>query len=277
MWNRNPKKVLTSVRASFQSTGGSKRVGGVKRIANTLGFSRQYSYKLKYDEQKIAHIKEQVREFVHKVRKLLPQSGIKKIYSLILPDLQAHSIKMGRDKLFEWMRSYNLLITPRRKYVKTTDSNHWLNKYPNLVKGLEVVRPEQVWVSDITYVKTDEGYLYLSMITDAYSRKIVGYHIADNMETTLVSQALKMAIRGRLYDTELIHHSDRGGQYCSKEYVQIATDNSILMSMTENGDPYENALAERMNKTIKEEFFPDRPFKSKELAIKATAQAVTLY
>nr|WP_291929413.1 IS3 family transposase [Chitinophaga sp.] len=242
-----------------------------------MGFSRQYSYKLKCEEQKIFHIKEQVKKLVHEQRILLPRSGIKKIYGLIQPQLQVLSIKMGRDKLFKWMKSYNLLVTPRRNYVKTTDSNHWLKKYPNLVKGLTVVRPEQVWVSDITYVKTDEGYLYLSMVTDAYSRKIVGYHIADNMETSLVSRALKMAIRGRLYDTDLIHHSDRGGQYCSKEYVQIATDNRIQMSMTENGDPYENALAERMNKTIKEEFFPDRPFKSKDLAIKTTAQAVALY
>lgn len=124
------------------------------------------------------------------------------------------------------------------------------------------MRPEQVWVSDITYVKTSEGNLYLSMVTDAYSRKIMGYKIADNMDAATVAAAFKMAIKQRSYDTALIHHSDRGAQYCSKEYVQIAKENGVCMSMTENGDPYENALAERMNKTIKEEFFPDNVLKA---------------
>jgi putative transposase len=218
-----------------------------------------------------------VKGFVDKVRKQLPKLGTKKLYHLIQPDLRAHSIKIGRDKLFDWMRSYDLLIKPRRRYVKTTDSKHWMKKYPNLVKGLKIIRPEQVWVSDITYTKTTEGNLYLSLVTDAYSRKIMGYKIADNMDATTVAEALEMAIKMRCYDTELIHHSDRGSQYCSKEYVQIATDNKIFMSMTENGDPYENALAERMNKTIKEEFFPDKPFKNKQLAIELTDEVINLY
>ena len=211
------------------------------------------------------------------MRKRLPKLGTKKLYHLIQPDLQTNSIKMGRDRLFDWMRSYGLLIKPPRRYIKTTDSRHWMKKYPNQVKGLKIVRPEQVWVSDITYVKTTEGNLYLSMVTDAYSRKIVGYKIADNMDAATVGEALEMAIKQRYYDTALIHHSDRGAQYCSKEYVQIAVKNGITLSMTENGDPYENALAERMNKTIKEEFFPDNIFKNKQLAIKLTGEAITLY
>lgn len=152
-----------------------------------------------------------------------------------------------------------------------------MKKHPNLVKGMEITAPEQVWVSDITYVKTDEGNLYLSLITDAYSRKIMGYKIADNMDATTVAEALKMAIGGRSHTSRLIHHSDRESQYCSKEYVEMAHSHGIIMSMTENGDPYENALAERMNKMIKEEFFPSKSFKNKLQAIKMTIETVELY
>jgi transposase InsO family protein len=133
-------------------------------------------------------------------------------------------------------------------------------------------------VSDITYIKTQEGNCYLSLITDAYSRKIMGYSIADNMEATTVAKALKMALKSRLYpDRELIHHSDRGIQYCSREYVEIASKANMRMSMTQSGDPYENALAERMNRTIKEEFCLDKPVASKKLAVKIVKQAVWLY
>ena len=207
----------------------------------------------------------------------MPRLGTKKLFHLIKADLKHHGIKLGRDKLFAWMRSYDLLIKPGRRYVTTTDSKHWMKKYPNLIKNMQITGPEQVWVSDITYVKTDEGNLYLSLVTDAYSRKIMGYKIADNMDAVTVAEALKMAIKGRSYRSALIHHSDRGSQYCSKEYVDIAHGNGITMSMTENGDPYENALAERMNKMIKEEFFLSNVFKNKTLAIKLTSEAVSLY
>lgn len=218
-----------------------------------------------------------VKDLVDQVRIHLPRLGTKKVFHLIKQDLKFRSIKMGRDKLFDLMRAGDLLIKPRRRYVTTTDSNHWLKKYPNLIKGLEITRPEQVWVSDITYVKTDEGNLYLSLVTDAYSRKIMGYKIADNMDATTVGEAFKMAIKNRCHTSVLIHHSDRGSQYCSKEYVEIAHNQGIIMSMTENGDPYENALAERMNKMIKEEFFPAKSFKTKNQAIKLTSEAVKLY
>jgi len=143
-----------------------------------------------------------------------------------------------------------MLILPKRRYIQTTMSKHWLRKYPNLVKDLVVNRPDEVWVSDITYLKTDEGNCYLNMVTDAYSRKIMGYAIADNMEAVQMKQAFQMAVSNRKNDDQpLIHHSDRGLQYCSSEYVSIADQHQIKMSMTEKGDPYENALAERMNRT----------------------------
>lgn len=153
-----------------------------------------------------------------------------------------------------------------------------MRKYPNKAKELELTAPEQLWVSDITYLKTGEGNCYLSLVTDAYSRKIMGYSIADNMEAVTVAKALQMAIKNRCYPNEgLVHHSDRGLQYCSREYVGIAKSKNIQMSMTEASDPYENALAERMNRTIKEEFCLDQGLKTKQQAYAAVKEAIGLY
>ena len=179
--------------------------------------------------------------------------GTRKVHYLIKEQLQQHGLKLGRDKLFALMRKYGLLIKPRRRYVQTTMSKHWMRKWPNIIKEKKVTQPDEVWVSDITYLKTEQGTCYLNMITDMYSRKIVGYAVEDTMETEKMIQALKMAIAQR--DNcfiPTIHHSDRGMQYCSKEYEILTLENKILLSMTENGDPYENALAERMNLSIPE-------------------------
>lgn len=242
-----------------------------------MGFSRQYYYKLRLAEGKERKEQAAVKAMVDKERKNLPRLGTRKLYHLIRPLLEQQKIKIGRDRLFDWMRYFDLLIKPTKRYIQTTNSRHWLRKYPNLIKAIQVTRPEQVWVSDITYLKTTGGNLYLSLITDAYSRKIMGYSIADNMEAATVSEALKMGIKNRIYQHTLIHHSDRGIQYCSKEYIQVADKNNIIMSMTENGDPYENALAERMNKTIKEEFLPFKYLINKQLMIKLISEAVNLY
>jgi putative transposase len=212
------------------------------------------------------------------VRKVLPRLGGKKTYYLIAPKLRRNNLKLGRDGLFKLLRENGLLIKPRRRYTKTTNSKHWLRKYPNIARDLHLTAPEQLWVSDITYLKTEEGNCYLSMVTDAYSRKIMGYSVDDNMEAATVTEALKMAIKQRLYPEEsLIHHSDRGLQYCSSEYVSVANADCIKMSMTEHSDPYENALAERMNRTIKEEFCLDCTLKTKQLAFEAVKQAIDLY
>jgi transposase InsO family protein len=156
-------------------------------------------------------------------------------------------------------------------------SKHWLRKYPNLIKDLIARRPDEIWVSDITYLKTDEGNCYLNMVTDAYSRKIMGYAIADNMEAAQMKQAFQMAVGNRENKHPLIHHSDRGLQYCSAEYISIADQHQIRVSMTENGDPYENALAERMNRTLKEEFGLGVTLKSKLHAKLLTEEAIGLY
>ena len=210
-------------------------------------------------------------------RKLLPRLGGIKTYYLITPQLQFQNLKFGRDKLFRLLKENDLLIKPRRRYIQTTNSKHWMRKYPNKAKELQLTAPEQLWVSDITYLKTEEGNCYLSMVTDAYSRKIMGYSIADNMEASTVAEALQMGIKNRLFNNELIHHSDRGLQYCSKEYVNLAESANIKMSMTEQSDPYENALAERMNRTIKEEFCLDHILKSKQQTYEAVKQAIWLY
>lgn len=192
--------------------------------------------------------------------------------------MRQQGLKFGRDKLFGLMGFYGLQIKPRRRYTQTTMSKHWLRKWPNLIKNKTVKHPDEVWVSDITYIKTEEGNCYLNMITDAYSRKIMGYAVENNMETESMIEALKMATNERkdpLIPT--IHHSDRGLQYCSKDYAILTAKNNISLSMTENGDPYENALAERMNRTIKEEFGMDRIMKNKEQVKKLVEESIILY
>lgn len=211
-------------------------------------------------------------------RKQLPRIGTRKVYYLIKEDLQQQGLKFGRDKLFELMRLYGIQIKPPKRYIQTTMSKHWLRKWPNLVKSKRVQHQDEVWVSDITYIKTEQGHCYLNMITDAYSRKIMGYALEDNMETESMIEALRMAVTQRkdpLVST--IHHSDRGLQYCSKEYALMTAKNNIQLSMTENGDPYENALAERMNRTIKEEFGMDRKMKNKEQVKKLVEESIFLY
>jgi putative transposase len=215
---------------------------------------------------------------VDEQRKLLPRLGTRKLYYMIGSQLQLAGVKCGRDKLFDWLREDGLLIKAPRRYIQTTNSKHHFRKYDNIAKGMSVTAPEQLWVSDITYVRSNEGWMYLSLITDAFSRKIVGYSVADNMEAATVGRALKMALDGRI-DKEAcpVHHSDRGIQYCSKEYTELALSHGLTLSMTLNGDPYENALAERMNRTLKEEFGLGLTLPGKKIAIPLTEEAIDLY
>ncbi|WP_449436906.1 IS3 family transposase [Pedobacter steynii] len=171
---------------------------------------------------------------------------------------------MGRDQLFELLRFHGLLMRRRKRYTKTTNSHHWLKRYPNLTKHMILSAPEQLWVSDITYIRTLDGFSYLSLITDAYSRKIVGHALHPNLEATGCILALEMAIQNRKRETPfiLVHHSDRGIQYCSQNYVAILNGDRIAISMTQTGSPYENALAERVNGIIKNEFSPELVYKN---------------
>lgn len=225
-----------------------------------------------------AQKQQRVKALVDRQRKVLPRCGTRKLHYLIEAELHKEGLKMGRDGLFALMRHYGLLIRPRRRYTQTTMSRHWLRKWPNIIKERVVSRPDEVWVSDITYLKTEQGNCYLNLITDAFSRKIVGYALDNNMETASMIKALEMAIEQKKNkDQHTIHHSDRGVQYCSRDYVSRSKAHNIHLSMTENGDPYENALAERMNRTIKEEFAMDRVLKSRALAGQLVEESIHLY
>jgi len=196
-----------------------------------------------------------ILQLVYQIRGWLPRLGTRKILFLLQPQLASHGITAGRDYLFDLFDAHKLLIRQRKKKVFTTDSRHWMHKYSNRVKGLDIMRPEQLWVSDMTYIRVINQWGYLSLITDAFSRKIMGYCFRSDMLAIGPIGALQMALDNRSYSGQtLIHHSDRGSQYCSKDYVDLLGSEKIAISMTERGDPYENALAERMNGILKGEF-----------------------
>ncbi len=207
----------------------------------------------------------------------MPRIGTRKLYHLLHQQFQDRHVRVGRDKLFTLLRNRGLLVARRRRYTRTTDSRHWMRKYENLVKDVTLERPEQVFVSDITYVCTELGYNYLSLVTDACSKKIMGYALRDDLSPKGCLQALEMALEHRTTDAPLIHHSDRGFQYCSKDYVEVLRNHNIGISMTEDGDPYENAIAERVNGILKEEFYLSDTFASHNEAVKHIDQSIQIY
>lgn len=187
-----------------------------------------------------------VIDMVKEIRIQMPRIGARKLYYLLFTQLQ--SMKIGRDKFFDILRANHLLIHPKRSYHVTTNSHHRFRKHSNLILNLEINRPEQVWVSDITYIGKRDKPCYLSMVTDAYSKQIMGFYVANNLNTESSLNALNMAIKKRKNKhLSLIHHSDRGLQYCADDYQKLLIKNNIQCSMTQNSDPYENAVAERIN------------------------------
>lgn len=240
-----------------------------------FGFSKQAYYKRKKSVEYSRE--EELRVLVMEVKYQLPKCGGRKIHHLISKKLEEKGIKIGRDKLFDFLRKENLLSHKRKKYHKTTDSKHWMRKYPNKVKNMEINRPEQVWVADITYLWVKNKHYYLHLITDAYSKRVMGYQLSDNMLASQTSKALYAALENRMYDKKLVHHSDRGLQYCSKEYTDILRLNKISISMTENSDPYENAVAERMNGILKDEFDMDMKFENYDSLKRQLNESVYLY
>lgn len=199
------------------------------------------------------------------VRREMPRIGTRKLYYILENEFKIYGIKIGRDALFKYLKREHLLIKPKKNYTKTTYSKHWLRKYPNLLKEYQLTKPEQVFVSDITYIKSREKTHYLSLVTDAYSRKIMGYKLSDDMSAENVVKAVKMAIKNRITDHNLIHHSDRGLQYCSSVYQNELKINNIKASMTDGYDCYQNALAERINGILKQEFLIYKCNNGKEL------------
>jgi len=219
-----------------------------------MGVSRQSIYQAEQRHQQREASLEPVKAMVLEIRQRLPRLGTRKLYHLFKPELLREGIKLGRDGLFEYLRQQRLLISPKRSYTKTTHSKHWMKKHPNLLGSLDIERPEQVVVSDITYLESDEGVHYLSLITDAYSRKIMGHKLSHDMRAVHPNAALKQAIAQRVTGAPMIHHSDRGVQYCSALYQETLSKNHIQPSMTDGYDCYQNALAERVNGILKQEF-----------------------
>src|SRR5690606_23830345 len=227
---------------------------GLSRLCRLFGVTRQAYYQSFYREEFVGIEQELVLKEVVSIRKNHPRIGTRKLYVMLEQFMLEHQIKMGRDALFDLLALHHLLIRKRRRKITTPQSNHWMKKYPNLIRKFVPIAPNQLWVSDITYWKTEAGLFYISLITDVYSHKIVGYNLAETMEAVESLQALQMALSENKNVQNLIHHSDRGSQYCSFKYVNLLQDYNIQISMTENGDPLENAVAERINGILKEEY-----------------------
>ena len=216
--------------------------------------------------------------YVRGIRASQPRLGTRKLYWLLKAVMKDNGIKMGRDKFFTLLSTHGLLVKPRRKRVRTTDSSHVYRKYPNLIKEYEPCKPEQIWSSDITYVSTEKGFVYVSLIMDQYSKKIMGYHVHPTLEAKGPLQALRMAMNNRCHnETTLIHHSDRGIQYCCEEYINLLKRKEIRISMSLPGNPYENAVAERVNGIVKTEFYLDGQFRNIEQVRQTVKETVAVY
>lgn len=217
------------------------------------GNNRQYYYRNKKVRESKRVLANHVLERVIAIRSRMPRIGTRKLHYML--SCQGVDYDIGRDKLFKIMRANNLDIKPRRAYHVTTNSHHRFRKHKNLVDKLNIIRPEQVWVSDITYIGTRGSHCYLALITDAYSKKIVGYDLSDSLSAQGAIRALKTALKNRMYqDKALIHHSDREIQYCCDDYQKLLKKYNIKVSMTESYNPYANAVAERVNGILKNEF-----------------------
>lgn len=232
-----------------------------------FGISRQGYYQKQQRIEKRLKELSQVKAAVIEERIHLPRLGTRKLYYRLGKQIRSQGIKIGRDALFDFLRSEHMLIKPKHAYHKTTNSKHWLHKYPNLLKDKKATRPNEVWVSDITYIDTKAETAYLSLITDAYSRKIVGYHLHHSLHTDGLAAAMQMAVKHEPINAPLIHHSDRGLQYCSAQYQGLLAKHNIIPSMTDGYDCYQNALAERVNGIIKNEFLVIKPKDIQEAAL----------
>lgn len=253
---------------------------GLGLLCGLFGKSRQAWHKGKQAEDREAFEAGLLLPDIRRLRAQLPGAGAEKLHHLLVGQgvFARWGIKMGRDKLGGLLGREGLGVQRKKRGKRTTDSKHGHERYRNLLKDKETSGVGQSWVSDITYVPVLQYFAYLTLVTDAHPRKIVGWHLSRDLGAAGCMAALRTAIagnRGRL--SGLVHHSDRGIQYCCREYVQTLKQHGIQISMTENGDPYENALAERMNRTIKEEMLQNRRFLSFEEARQAVERAITLY
>lgn len=242
-----------------------------------LGYSRQAYYQQKKQIEKESLQYGILINEVLEIRKTQKRLGCRKLIHKLEPFMAQHQIVIGRDAFFYLLSEHNLLVRRRkRRKPITTFSNHWMRKYPNLIEGFYPTAPNQLWVSDITYIVVSNGFAYLSLITDAYSRKIVGFYLSKDLSAQGCIRALEMALNNNPILGRLIHHSDRGSQYCCSDYVKILNDNFIKISMTQNGDPRENAIAERVNGILKDELLAKSHLNYKE-AVRNVSIAISIY
>lgn len=245
-----------------------------------MGISRQAYYKRDRVYRARLEQDQKLINFVREIRVRQPCIGARKLHSLMHAKLDRQDLHVGRDRLFEVLRDHRQLVRRKRAYHKTTDSHHRFRCHPNLLKPgprqVVATGPEQVWVADITYLPTQEGSAYLSLVTDAYSRKIVGYHVHESLHAKSVAQAFRMALKTRRTSQKLVHHSDRGSQYCSDLYQKLHTQHEISCSMTDGYDCYQNAMAERVNGILKTELLIYRPTGLAQ-AEQMVREAITIY
>lgn len=255
----------------------SKGFASLTTITHCFGLKRDAYYKYKARADKRLKLEQQIISIVKKRRKSLPREGVRKLTKSLDIDFNKANIKVGRDTLFNVLRKYQMLTLRKKASARTTNSYHRFYKYNNIIKDVKVIRPNQVWVSDITYIRTIKGFCYLALITDVHSRKIVGYDLSDSLELKGCVRALNKAIYQAKDINGLIHHSDRGIQYCSNVYTQILKKKKIDISMTEENHCYENEMAERVNGILKDEFYLDQTFDNVAHAKRATKNAINLY
>ncbi|MBA3987325.1 MAG: IS3 family transposase [Flavobacteriales bacterium] len=256
---------------------GQSESRSINLLCSLLGYSRQsfYQFQRATENQALQH--DLILQRVSCIRKQQKRIGTRKMMFMMHDFMQEHHIEIGRDSMFDLLASKGLLIRRRKcRIPRTTYSDHWMRKYPNLIKEFIPTAPNQLWVSDITYIRLPNDFVYLSLITDAYSRKIVGFYLNKTLEAEGCLKALKMALVNNPQRGRLIHHSDRGGQYCCGDYVSILNKYFIKISMTESGDPLENALAERVNGVLKDELLEEK-YSNYEQARHAISVAVSVY
>ena len=257
---------------------GAKQAGvHVGGLCARVGMSRQNYYAARRLRQRRQVDEELIVELVRQERRQQPRLGGRKLLYLLQAELREADVNVGRDRFFELLAERDLLVVRKPGAPHTTNSRHSLPVFHNLLAGLTLHAPNEAWVSDLTYIRTDEGFLYAALITDAFSRKIVGAHIGDNLEAEGCVLALEQALGELPQGKQPIHHSDRGCQYCCHEYVERLQARGLGISMTERQHCYENALAERVNGILKQEYEMDSTFRTKAQAKAAFAQAVWLY
>lgn len=246
----------------------------MEQTCQCFGMHRDAYYKLKRRRRKKESEDKQVLDLVKAERVEQPRVGTRKLNKALRGELENAGLKVGRGKLFGILREHGMLVKRKKASCRTTNSYHRFHRYKNLVKDMVVTAPNQVWVSDITYIRTVRGFCYLALITDMYSRKIVGYDLSDTLELSGCLGAFKRAQKAARPAAGLVHHSDRGIQYCSNQYVEELSKHGVVLSMTEENHCYENAMAERVNGILKDEFYLDQCFFGTEHAKLAAKNAV---